>query len=192
LITSGWESVISYDPATGKELWRCDGVKGWAIPSAVANQEMVFVAAGYPTKRTIGIKLGGSGDLNGTPQVVWSYNKGTAYVASPILYGDYLYLIDDKGILTCVDPKTGEIKYEGGRVPKPEGFSASPVAFEDKLLLVGEDGDAFFIKPGLNTKCSRSIRWMKWCWLRPRLLMAKSLFAAIRIFTVLASEIEIR
>lgn len=148
LITSGWETVISYDPATGKELWRCDGVKGWAIPSAVANQDMVFVAAGYPTKRTIGIKLGGSGDLNGTPHVVWSYNKGTAYVASPILYGDYLYLIDDKGILTCLDPKTGEIKYEGGRVPTPESFSASPVAFEDKLLLVSEDGDAFFIKAG--------------------------------------------
>jgi outer membrane protein assembly factor BamB len=148
LITSGWETVISYDPLTGKELWRCEGVNGWAIPSAVANQEMVFVASGYPRKRVLGIKLGGSGDLTGKPEVVWSYNKGTAYVASPILYGDYLYLIDDKGILTCVDAKTGEIKYEGGRVPTPESFSASPVAFDGKLLLVSEDGDAFFIKAG--------------------------------------------
>ncbi len=148
LITNGWETVVAYDPATGKELWSCEGVKGWGIPSPVANNEMVFMAAGYPNKRAMGIKYGGSGNITGTQNLVWSYDKGTAYVASPILYGDYLYLISDKGILTCIEAKTGKITYEGGRVPIPASFSASPVAFDGKLFLTSEDGDTFVIKAG--------------------------------------------
>src|SRR5262245_588966 len=148
LIASGAETVISYDPSTGKELWRCDRVKGWAIPSAVAGHDMVFVSAGFPSKRVIGIKLSGSGYLTGKSNVVWSYDKGSAYVTSPILYGDYIYLVSDKGILTCIEARTGEIKYEGGRVPTPASFSASAVAFDGKIFLTSEDGDTFVIKAG--------------------------------------------
>jgi len=148
LITSGTETVISYDPATGKELWHHKGVESNAIPSPVANNEMVFLVAGFPAKIAMAIKLGGSGDLTGTPNVPWKYAKGTAYVPSPILYGDYLYLTTDRGILTCIDAKTGEVKYEGGRIPIPATFTASPVAFEGKILMTSEDGDTFIVKAG--------------------------------------------
>lgn len=148
LITSGTEFVISYDPATGRELWRHKGVESNAIPSPVANNDMVFLVAGFPAKIAMAIKLGGSGDLTGTPNVPWTYAKGTAYVPSPILYGEYLYLTTDRGILTCIDAKTGEVKYEGGRIPIPATFTASPVAFEGKILLTSEDGDTFIVKAG--------------------------------------------
>ena len=146
LITSGNETVIAYDPATGKELWRHKGVASNAIPSPVANQEIVFVSAGFPEKIVMAIKLGASGDLGDS--VIWKYSKGTAYVPSPILYGDYLYLTTDRGILTCLDAKTGEVKYEGGRIPIPATFTASPIAFEGKILLTSEDGDTFVVKAG--------------------------------------------
>ena len=146
LITSGNETVISYDPVTGKELWRHKGVASNAIPSPVANQEMVFVSAGFPEKIVMAIKLGVSGDLGDS--VIWKYAKGTAYVPSPILYGDYLYLTTDRGILTCLDARTGEVKYEGGRIPIPATFTASPIAFEGKILLTSEDGDTFVVKAG--------------------------------------------
>lgn len=148
LITSGTEFIISYDPATGKELWRHKGVESNAIPSPVANSEMVFLVAGFPAKIAMAIKLGGRGDLTGTPNVPWKYAKGTAYVPSPILYGDYLYLTTDRGILTCIDARTGEVKYEGGRIPIPATFTASPVAFEGKILMTSEDGDTFIVKAG--------------------------------------------
>jgi len=150
LIASGAESTVSYDPATGKELWRSEGVISHAIPSAVTGHDMVFVSGGSSgqPKLAIGIRLGGSGNLKGTPYVVWKYNKGTAYVPSPILYGDYLYLMTDAGIITCLEARTGEVKYEGGRVPVPATFSSSPVAFDDKILLTSEDGDTFVIKAG--------------------------------------------
>jgi outer membrane protein assembly factor BamB len=80
LITSGTEAVISYDPATGKELWRHKGVESNAIPSPVANNEMVFLVAGFPAKIAMAIRLGQNGDLTGTPNVPWKYAKGTAYV----------------------------------------------------------------------------------------------------------------
>jgi outer membrane protein assembly factor BamB len=148
LITSGTEAIIAYDPATGKELWRHKGVESNAIPSPVANQEMAFLSAGFPAKVAMAIRLGGSGDLTNSASVVWKYAKGTAYVPSPILYDDYLYLTTDRGILTCLDAKTGEVKYEGGRIPIPATFTASPVAFDGKILLTSEDGDTFIVKAG--------------------------------------------
>jgi outer membrane protein assembly factor BamB len=146
LIASGNEAVIAYDPATGKELWRHKGVESNAIPSPVANNEMVFISAGFPAKVAMAITLGGTGDL--VDKVVWKHAKGTAYVPSPILYGDYLYLTTDRGILTCLDARTGEVKYEGGRVPIPATFTASPIAFDGKILMTSEDGDTFVIKAG--------------------------------------------
>jgi outer membrane protein assembly factor BamB len=148
LIASGTEAIVAYDPATGKELWRHKGVESNAIPSPVANSEMVYLVAGFPAKIAMAIRLGGSGDLTGTPNVPWKYAKGTAYVPSPILYGDYLYLTTDRGILTCIDARTGEVKYEGGRIPIPATFTASPVAFEGKILMTSEDGDTFIVKAG--------------------------------------------
>ena len=149
LITSGNESVISYDPATGKELWRGKGLESNAIPSpvATAGHDMVVVSAGYPAKAAYAIKLGASGELKET-DIAWKYAKGTAYVPSPILYGDYIYLLTDKGIMTCLDARTGEVKYEGGRPPVPATFTASPVAFDGKILLTSEDGDTFIVKAG--------------------------------------------
>ena len=158
LIASGAESTVSYDPATGKELWQCEGVVSHAIPSAVTGHGMVFVSGGSSgqPKLAIGIRLGGSGNLKGTPYVVWKYNKGTAYVPSPILYGDYLYLMTDAGLVTCLEARTGAVKYEGGRVPVPATFSASPVAFDDKILLTSEDGDTFVLKAGSTHEVIRT------------------------------------
>jgi len=148
LITSGTEAIVAYDPATGKELWRHKGVESNSIPSPVANSEMVFLSAGFPSKIVMAIRLGAAGDLTESANVAWKYSKGTAYVPSPILYGDYLYLTTDRGILTCLNPKTGAIVYEGGRVPIPATFTASPVAFDGKILLTSEDGDTFMVKAG--------------------------------------------
>ena len=156
LITSGAETVVSYDPATGKELWRCEGVVSNAIPSPVVGHNLVVVSAGSQAKRAMAIRLGGTGDLTNTPFVAWKYQKGTAYVPSPILYGDYVYLMTDAGLLTCLDAKTGEVKYEGKRAPVPAKYTASPVAFEGKILITSEDGDTFVLKAGPDFEVLRT------------------------------------
>ncbi len=149
LITSGNEAIIAYDPATGKEYWRSKGVAANAVPTPVAANGLVIASAGYPSKNIVAIRSGGSGNIEGTDRIAWRYNKGTAYVPSPILYDGYLYLMNDQGVLTCVEPETGKIVYEGGRVPIATRFSgASPVAFDGKILLTSDDGDTFVIKAG--------------------------------------------
>ncbi|HYP26071.1 MAG TPA: PQQ-binding-like beta-propeller repeat protein, partial [Blastocatellia bacterium] len=156
MVVSGAEMTISYDPMTGKEFWRVKGVESHAIPSPLVGHGMVFLSAGSQAKRAMGVKLGGSGDLTNTPFVVWEYAKGTAYVPSPILYEDYLYLMTDRGILTCLDAKTGQVKYEGGRVPVPATFTASPVAFDGMILLTSEDGETFVLKAGPKLEVIRT------------------------------------
>jgi outer membrane protein assembly factor BamB len=148
LIASGAEAVVAYDPATGRELWRANGVESHPIPSAVAGHGMVFATAGSQAKRALAIRLGGHGNLADSPHVVWRYGKGTAYVPSPILHGRFLYLMTDKGLLTCLDAITGQVMYEGARVPVPATFTASPVAVEDRILLTSEDGDTFIVRAG--------------------------------------------
>jgi len=140
LIASGAESVIAYDPATGKQLWRAPGTISHPIPSPVATKGLVFMSAGSQSKVAFAVQPDGT--------VAWRYNKGTAYVPSPIAVGDYVYFVTDAGLMTCIDAATGERKYEGGRVPVPATFFASPIAFNVVIVLTSEDGDSFVIKAG--------------------------------------------
>ena len=148
LVANGNEFVIAYDPATGRELWRAKGVESNAIHTPLVGHGLVVVSAGYPAKRVIAIRSGGRGDITATDRIVWEYARGTGYVISPILYGDHVYLVGDNGMVTCLDARTGAVKYEGGRVPEPGSFMASPVAFDGKLLLTSSDGDSYTIRAG--------------------------------------------
>jgi outer membrane protein assembly factor BamB len=148
LIASGAESDASYDPDTGKELWHANGTESHPIPSSVTGHGLVILTAGSQAKRVLAIKLGATGDLTNSPSVAWRYAKGTAYVASPILVGQYLYLESDGGIVTCLDVDTGAVVYEGGRPPVPAEIRASFVSFEDKLLMTSDDGNTYVIKAG--------------------------------------------
>lgn len=145
LLTTANEQIIAYDPATGREIWRERGLEANAIPSPLVAGNLAIVSTGYPRKKTMAIRLDGPDEGS---RVVWEYEKGTAYVVSPIIYGDYLYLTTDNGILTCLDVRTGAVQYEGGRPPVPATFMASPVAYRGHVLMTSEDGQTFVIKAG--------------------------------------------
>jgi outer membrane protein assembly factor BamB len=147
LVASGAELVAAYDPRTGRELWRTRGVQSHPIPSAVASDGLVFLSAGSQAKRAMAVRTGSNGDVSDT-SVVWRYQKGTAYVPSPIAVGRYLYLMTDTGLITCLDAATGAVQYEGGRPPVPATFTASLVSYGDRILQTSEDGDTFVVKTG--------------------------------------------
>ncbi len=144
-MTTSYDAVVSYDPETGRELWRSEGFLGNAVPTAVASRTTVFVVSGYPDKLTKAIRIPAGGE---PPAVLWEYKKGTGYTPSPLLFRDYLYLVSDNGLLTCLDPETGRVIYEGGRFPVPSFVRASPVAWEDRILLAGEEGDIAVVRAG--------------------------------------------
>jgi len=145
LVTNGNEHVIAYDPGTGKELWRTTGVESNAIHTPLVGKGLVIVTAGYPAKKVIAIR---PGDQPREKRVAWTYTKGTGYVLSNILYGDYVYLSTDNGIVTCLDALTGQVKYEGGRPPKPTHFMGSAVGYNGLIAMTSEDGETLMLKAG--------------------------------------------
>ncbi len=166
LIASGAESVIAYDPETGKERWRTEGTRGHPIPSFVTTHGLVFAAAGYPTKVVLALRPEAKNEAS---RIAWTYNKGTAYVTSPIAIGDYLYLFTDGGITTCLDARTGAVVYEGGRAPVPSTFRASAVSFGDKFLMTSEDGDTFVVRAGPKHEVLRTNSLGEPIWASPAL-----------------------
>ena len=149
LLATGAEMIAGYDPRTGKELWRLTpGLENHPIPSVVSGHGLVFFSSGYPRKRVLAVRPGRDGEIAGTDALAWRYDKGTAYTASPVLHGDYLYLMTDAGLITCLDAKTGEMKYEGGRPPVAGSYRSSLVAYGDRVLQTSEDGETFVIKAG--------------------------------------------
>jgi outer membrane protein assembly factor BamB len=145
LVTNGTELIIAYDPATGKELWQTKGVESNAIHTPLVGKGLVVVTAGFPAKKIIALR---PGDQPADKRVAWEYSKGTGYVLSNILYGDYIYLMTDNGIVTCLEAETGKVVYQGGRPPVPSNFMGSPVAFGGLIAMTSEDGSTFMLKAG--------------------------------------------
>lgn len=95
-------------------------------------------------------------DVTGSERVIWRYGKGTANVPSPILVDGLLHLVTDKGLVSCLDARTGKVHYEGGRPPVGASFMASPVTLAGHLLLPSMDGDTIVLKAGTVHEFVRS------------------------------------
>jgi len=126
-------------------LWRTTGVESNAIHTPLVGKGLVIVTAGFPEKKVIAIR---TGVVPPEKRVAWTYTKGTGYVVSNMLYGDYVYLLTDNGIVTCLDAATGLVQYEGGRPPASAHFMGSPVAFGGLIAMTSEEGETFMLKAG--------------------------------------------
>jgi outer membrane protein assembly factor BamB len=154
LITATDTRIVSYDPATGRELWSEPGLESYAVPSPVVSGNRVIISTGNPKKITIALTLGPL--PQGTPRRLWEYRKGSAYVVSPTAYDGLVYIMADNGIVTCLDASTGAVIYEGGRPPVPSVFMSSPVAYGGHLFMTSEEGDTFVIKAGRTHEVVRT------------------------------------
>jgi outer membrane protein assembly factor BamB len=140
--------VHAYDPDAGKELWRCNGNLYEVIPTPVVGYGMLFCSSGRAGP-TLAIRPGGRGDVSSS-HVVWSSPRGSPFVPSPILYGEYLYMVNDMAsIVTCFEAATGKVMFQGRLgVAQREGFSASPVAVDGKVFFTNDDGETFVLRAG--------------------------------------------
>jgi outer membrane protein assembly factor BamB len=67
---------------------------------------------------------------------------------TPLVYGDYLYVCRDNGVLSVYDARTGERKYQQRLADGKTGFTASAVAANDKIYFTSEEGSVYVIKAG--------------------------------------------
>jgi outer membrane protein assembly factor BamB len=148
IIVSSQQRVHAYDPDRGKELWRCAGNLYEVIPTPVVGYGMLFCSSGRAGP-TLAIRPGGSGDVTRS-HVVWSSPRGSPFVPSPILYGEYLYMVNDMAsIVTCFEAATGKVMWQGRLgTAQREGFSASPVAVDGKVFFTNDDGETFVLRAG--------------------------------------------
>ena len=161
LITCGTGKIRSYD-LEGKLLWELGGMSNIVIPTPLAKRGLLYVTSGYvgDKKRPIfAIRPGAEGDISlkddqsSNQYIAWCQKQGGPYNPSPIVYGDYLYVLYDRGLLSCYDAKTGKEIYGQQRIAAgATAFTASPWANDGKLFCLSEDGDTFVIQAGPEFK----------------------------------------
>jgi outer membrane protein assembly factor BamB len=134
---------------TGKELWRANGLNPdndgsyRIVASPVVHGDMIYAPS--RERPLLALKAGGRGDITKS-HVAWSFNNGPD-VPTPVSDGTYLYVVNDRGIMFCLDAKTGKEIYGRQRL-KPGTYSGSPVLADGKIYLTNEDGLTSVIKAG--------------------------------------------
>ncbi len=148
LVVAVPQELWALNPETGKLRWyAAHGLSGNVSPSLVPGGDVGYIFGGFPSTRSVAVKLGGKGDTTANA-ILWDSNT-SSYVPTPILKDGHLYVINDQGFATCIDAKTGKDVYRervlmgarGGGKP----FYASPVLIGDKLYCVSRRNGTFVI-----------------------------------------------
>lgn len=150
VVVSATGRVRGYDLATGAVVWESSGMTVNTIPSPVEAGGVVFVMSGFRGNALQAIRLAGArGDVSESKSVLWSYDRDTPYVPSPLLYGDSLYFLKhNQAILSQLDARTGEARFGPARLEGIEGVYASPVGASGRVYVAGRDGTTLVLGSG--------------------------------------------
>jgi outer membrane protein assembly factor BamB len=145
LVSVGAYRAASYDPQSGKELWRVSYGDGFSnVPRPVYGNDLVYITTGFFQPEILAVRPDGSGDVTKT-HVRWSLRRAAPLTPSPLLVGNELYVVTDNGIASCVDATTGALVWQ----QRLNGtFSASPIFVDGRIYFLSEDGVATVIAPG--------------------------------------------
>jgi outer membrane protein assembly factor BamB len=139
IVVSGSRRVTAYDPADGRELWAVDGLTQWVSPSPAAAHGLLFVASNGPGGNVIlAIRPGGRGNVTST-HVAWRFTRSAPYNSSPVVNGEYLYVVKNGGVMTCLNARTGTLVWQQ-RLPAGGDYYASLVAADGRIHATSEDG----------------------------------------------------
>jgi outer membrane protein assembly factor BamB len=145
LVSIGSMASYGYDPMTGEELWRIVERKDFSASAPpVFGHGLVYYSTGFNKGQVLAIRPDGRGDVSPT-HIAWRFARGAPQKPSLLLVDDLLYLLNDSGVLTCVDAKSGEEVWHS-RIP--DSYSASPVLADGRIYFFSEDGRTTVIEHG--------------------------------------------
>jgi outer membrane protein assembly factor BamB len=144
LISPASDWVYAYDPQTGKELWRVSyGILGFSqVARPIVGHGMVYICTAFGPCELQAIRLPEGGK---PAEIAWRYKKQVPKMSSPVLVGDSIYFVSDKGVGTCVDAHTGEEKWMarvGGN------YCSSPFAADGKIYFFSREGECVVLAAG--------------------------------------------
>ena len=143
LISPGAHWVVSYDPATGKELWRANHGKGFSIGSCpVFGEGVAYFSTGCMKPQLWAIRADGAGDVT-TSHAVWKTLRQVPVMSSPLLQGDTLYWTSDDGMVNCSNTKDGEAFWQERL---NQQHLASPLLAEGRVYFFGKEGKTTVVK----------------------------------------------
>lgn len=155
IVVSGADWVTAHDPSDGAEVWRASGLNPDRKPnyrivaSPVAADGLVF--APTRVRPLLALRTGGRGDVSGGA-VAWTYGeKGAPDVPTPACDGERLYLVDDMGIVACLDARSGR-RLWGPQRTAVGTCSASPVVADGKLYVTNESATTTVLAAGPEYK----------------------------------------
>jgi hypothetical protein len=144
-----------FDPKTGKELWRCQGLNSYVYTSALVGDGVAVGMSGY-SGSAIAVKLGGTGDI--TKDRLW-FQKSPANqrVGSGVIVGEHAYVVDESGIAHCYELTTGKDLWDGERVRGQTW--GSMVHSDGRLYLLMKNGDTLVLaaKPKFELLATNSL-----------------------------------
>jgi outer membrane protein assembly factor BamB len=145
VVSLGAFRVAAYDPDTGREIWAVTYGDGFSnVPTPVFDDGLVYISTGFQEPWMVAVRTDGKGDVTKS-HVAWVERRGAPLTPSPVVVGDELYIVNDTGILTCLDRKTGKIGWQqrlGGN------FSASPIVADGRIYFLSEEGVGTVVAPG--------------------------------------------
>jgi outer membrane protein assembly factor BamB len=140
----------AYDLEDGHVVWESDGLTMNPIPSPVYGDGMVFLMSGFQGNDLKAIRVADAkGNIDGTSAVVWTLDRDTPYVPSPVLTDGILYFLKtNSGILSAFDAKSGKPHFQNQRLDGVPNVFASPVAARGRVYFPGREGTTLVIRSG--------------------------------------------
>lgn len=111
LLLNGARLVASYDPQTGKVLWRVSHDTEVAACTMAFDELNAYASGNVPEKNLLCIRADGRGDV-GESHVRWKTNQLITYVPSPLVVGHHLFAVTDSGLAWCRDAESGTVVWK--------------------------------------------------------------------------------
>jgi outer membrane protein assembly factor BamB len=158
IVVSAIGYARSYD-LDGKQLWQIKGRSILAIPVPFERFGNLYLTSGHVAwgeNPMYVVKPGAEGDLSPSdekdaqlsPHLAWYQPKAGPYHPTPIIVGEQIYVLYDRGLMASFNAKTGEPVYPRKRIPDGRAFTSSPWTYGGKIFCLNEDGVTFAIQTG--------------------------------------------
>lgn len=148
VIVAATGRVRGYDLATGQTVWKCGGLSRNVCATPVAAKGIAVVTNSYDWQKMLAIRLSdAAGDITDSDAVLWSRDKHTPYVPSPLLYDNRLYFTAHlRGVLSSVNLETGKTVFGPVRLPDLKELFASPTAAAGRIYIPDRHGSTAVVK----------------------------------------------